>query len=166
MDCYRAPPIPCYRIDSPPDQSIVFSWVPDRADVNSVADHITQLDMRASSPFFTDTSIHQGLTHLALNRLVKGSCIPPTVKHLFIHNRAGLTLPPVENYYFHVSNCNSSEPLIPTEHSVFSWNIHIPMTDLNPDVYDLAPEPITAFGLPMLVAKYAPKIEPGLNPSS
>lgn len=160
MAYYKAPPIPAYRIDSPPDSFSVFSWVPNGAEVYSIASHITQLDMRGSSPLFLNTAIHPALTHLAINRLIDGTCIPETVEHLFIRNYdESSALPPVKNIYFCGLNIDRSGPLV-LEHSIYSWDTATILTASDPHEHDLIGEPMTAFGSTIWVAKYVPNVKP------
>lgn len=169
---YSSTPVQRLSIGSPLDQPIVAATVKGGTIIDSVASHITQLDMRHSQPCFPEGAITKNLTHLMVNRLAEGSCVPETVEHLFIRNHGysqilPSSFPPVKNLYFHAHNINKSGPLIPFEHSVFFWDGKVYESELDLDRYDLVGEQteMKVFGKGMWVACRKPKVpEPMITP--
>lgn len=162
---YSSTPIQHLSITSPLNQPIVLVKGHVNAIVDSVASHITQLQMPDSTVFFADGAITENLTHLMVNGLREGSCVPETIEHLFIRNSGGSCIPPqslpsVKNLYLHPQNIPKSNLLFPFEHSVFFWNGKVYESDLGLDKYDQVGEQIQmgVFGLNLWVARRKPKV--------
>lgn len=127
-------------------------------EAGSIPDHITELNMRESSPLFRKGAIHSGIKYLTVDDLAKDSYYPSTLEHLIIRNYSGkLPLPTGLCAYVHAIDRNNAGN---QEHYLFRYNCDLGRDQMANANYDHGPQiQFRAFNESYKAVKRTPKVK-------